>query len=841
MFLLPTAFAWAGGVGLAVAPFAEIEVAVVEPVAIPEDLPVTGPFRLVGVVDGVRTYEAPLPVRPRVLFYERPPDGMVLKSGRRNLYYSNDPLDRGHPNSWEFTANSLMIRVGRLGARPTNGDYTLRYPRATRRERALSRTAEEDAAIFARRTAQVDEVSRQGVYLPVPALAGWDVDVPERGILRFSVGILPPEVADGSASDGADLFVEVVAPDAVDLDGPEVGRWRVTPGAFADHRVDLSAYAGRRVRLRMRTMDTVPTRDAVFIASPTVFTPTEKPRRVVLAFIDTLRRDHLPTYGYKRATTPKIAAWAKEGVVFDDARTVAPWTLPSARTLLTGQEPENWSVTETLQHRLAAQGWATGAYVGNVYLSSNFQMADGWGEHNCVNWPRASYEVAHARRFLADHADQDALVMVHFMDMHLPYQEPRSYRGLFAGKAPSGLAGGFNRNQLVRAAMRQRDLVKQYLVDRYDQNLRYLDDELSGFLAEQPDDAIVVLFSDHGEEFFDHDSVEHGHTLYDELMRIPMFVHAPGQTPATVAAPVSIADITPTVLDLLGQAAPGLFGRSLATLITRGADATFDHRVRAFGRPLYGFEAWGAVRDSVKYSTIAGTERIIDLAADASEIDDLVPAGSDPEPGRAWLAEGLGRPVNLVYRFTPTGHSRRGVTIDIRVPGGIARWWIGDDPTKLSVAEATQVDAETLQVSFASRLNTHREVFVLPTLPVLENVENVEMKLAQQDDMTALHYENADGAGTLLGRTRTGGWVLEASWGVMPMPTGTATSGADPELKAALEALGYAVGTGDALDDAPREVGADDDGDGGHDAGVGSPRLPGARFLGGDDRDADER
>lgn len=820
MFLVSAAVAWAAGMGLADAPFAEIEIPSATAPVIPEDIPVHGPFRLVGVLDGVRTYEAPIPIRPRVLFYERAPDGMVLHEGARNLFYSNDPLDRGHPNSWEFTADSIMVRIGRTAARPTDGDYTLQYPRAATRENALSRRPEEDAATFARRSAQVNEVSRQGIYLPAPAAAGWNVDVPPNGVLRFSAGILPPEVADASASDGADVAVEV--------DNAQVAKWRVDPGAFVDRRVDLSRWAGQRVLLRVRTVDAETTRDSVFIASPAVYSPTNTPKRVVLAFIDTLRRDHLATYGYRRSTTPKIDAWAKAGVVFDDARTVAPWTLPSARTLLTGQEPENFASSETLQHRLSAQGWATGAYVGNVYLSSNFQMADGWGEHGCVNWPRASYEVAHARRFLAEHADQDALVMVHFMDMHLPYQEPRSYRGLFAGHPPSGLEGGFNRNQLLRAAMRQRDLVKQYLIDRYDQNLRYVDDELSGFLRDQPDDAIVVLFSDHGEEFFDHDSVEHGHTLYDELIRIPLIMHAPGQAPATVDAPASIADIAPTILDLLGQAAENVAGRSLAALIKTGKDTQFDHRARAFGRPLYGFEAWGSIRDAIKYTTTAGTERIVDVEKDTSEVNDLTISGADVEVGRATTAEGLGRAVNLVYRFTPTGHSRRGVTIDVHVPGGIDRWWIGDDPTKLSVAYGTQLDPETIQVSFASRLNTHREVFVLPTLPPLENVENVTMKLHQQDEMTALHYENADGSGSLLGRTRTGGWVLEATWGIMPIPQGTAASGADPELKAALEALGYAVG-------GTEPTATDDDG------GEGIERLPRVPFMGGDDEDADGR
>ena len=114
-------------------------------------------------------------------------------------------------------------------------------------------------------------------------------------------------------------------------------------------------------------------------------TPTENPKTVLLLFLDTLRQDHLSLYGYDRPTTPRLDEWSKDASVFTNARSVAPWTLPSARTMMTGAHPERWSKAPTVQSHFAEHGWATAFIAGNIYLSSTFEMADGWGTHRCVN------------------------------------------------------------------------------------------------------------------------------------------------------------------------------------------------------------------------------------------------------------------------------------------------------------------------------------------------------------------------------------------------------------------------------------------------------------------------
>jgi len=111
---------------------------------------------------------------------------------------------------------------------------------------------------------------------------------------------------------------------------------------------------------------------------------------------------------------------------------------------------------------------------------------------------------------------------------------------------------------LLAAAKGNREKIKNYLVGRYDQNMRYVDDQLARLFGRVGDEATVVVFADHGEEFFDHGDLEHGHTLYDELLRIPFIVKSPGLAPRRVATPVSLLDLTPTVLDLLGAPDPKL-------------------------------------------------------------------------------------------------------------------------------------------------------------------------------------------------------------------------------------------------------------------------------------------
>src|SRR5690606_22121474 len=176
--------------------------------------------------------------------------------------------------------------------------------------------------------------SMQGLLLPAPGRAAWDVEVPEAAELTFRAGLVQPELAEGDRSDGARLSLEVEA------SGGARTLWSgsLRSGRFDLVRVDLSEHAGETVRLRVRSDPGASARyDYVFLGQPVLASRSENPRRVVLIYVDTLRPDRMSLYGHERPTSPAIDAWARGAVVFDQARSVAPWTLPSARSVVTGR------------------------------------------------------------------------------------------------------------------------------------------------------------------------------------------------------------------------------------------------------------------------------------------------------------------------------------------------------------------------------------------------------------------------------------------------------------------------------------------------------------------------
>jgi arylsulfatase A-like enzyme len=678
---------------------------------LPEKIPLTGPWRVVYSAGGVRTWETTLPIRPRTLFFHRAPGDMSVYAGKQKLKHSNGP--GGEADSWQFTARSLQVRRAITDGAPEPGEYSMRYSTSTEREASLNRSMSDlSESAFLQRSLQVDDTTRHGLFLPAPAAVTFEVAVPEGGVFDLLPALIPPEAGDPSeVSDGAVLRVSINDTSVADL--------ALTVGPARPARVDLSGWSGQTVRL---TLSTDPGESAaldyVFVADPVVRAPVETPPRLVVIFIDTLRADHMGTYGYDRPTTPKLDAWAARGAVFEQARSVAPWTLPSTRTMVTGAVPERWGTLPTLQERLALEGWATTFIAGNIYLSSNFEMADGWGEHRCINWPLAAVQVDRALAYLDDHADRPVFMILHFMDMHLPYTEPPTYRYLFAGQAPEQLSSyQFHLSQVTRAAKTMDEAGKQYVQDRYDNNLRYIDDQLERFLATLGPDDTVLLLADHGEEFWDHGGFEHGHTLYDELLHIPMIAVGPGFAADRHAEPVSMLDVSPTLARAAGIDAAGMTGLPLQDFASHSAQ--FRDRPQAFGRPLYGSTIWGSLSGGQKYITREGQEWVFDILTDPGEQDNLIEsAGSGA--GREAMGTALDAEVRVGYRLTAKRPGRSSnVMARLEVPGGIAAAWPAPDPTQNSRSEV-EVTAESASIKWLGSTRSTGEVFVVPAGPAQE-------------------------------------------------------------------------------------------------------------------------
>ena len=302
---------------------------------------------------------------------------------------------------------------------------------------------------------------------------------------------------------------------------------------------------------------------------------------VILISIDTLRADHLGCYGYARSTSPSLDRLASEGVVLTDVSAPSPWTRPSHASLLTGLYPSRHGVktpahglssaVATLAEHFAAAGYATKAIVNSEHLDERFGLLRGFAAFDYVSewsrWPpwrkrivdSADVITDRALRELAAAGERPFFLFLHYYDPHSDYAPPGDYARLFVGPYEGPLDG--DTEQLLEIQRTKRPLRREdrdHLVDLYDAEIRQLDAQLArlfAFLDEHglTRSTIVAVTSDHGEEFLDHGSVLHGHTLYQELLAVPLILRGPGVAVGRrVSAVASLVDVPPTLLSLAG-------------------------------------------------------------------------------------------------------------------------------------------------------------------------------------------------------------------------------------------------------------------------------------------------
>ena len=294
------------------------------------------------------------------------------------------------------------------------------------------------------------------------------------------------------------------------------------------------------------------------------------PRGLVIVTLDTTRADRLSPYGFAAANMPALDRLAREGVVFDQATTVAPLTLPAHTSLLTGLLPPRHGVRDnasapllmehvTIAEILAAGGYRTAAFVGSVVLDPNRGLSQGFQEYGGISRDTSSplpppgrglqrpagAVMDDAIRWLANVGDSPFFLWTHLYDPHQPYEAPEP----FASKHNPYVAEiAYVDSQIARLL---NALDRQRLLDR----------------------VVVVVTADHGESLGEHGERDHGVFLYDSVLRIPMILRAPGLRPGRVASVVRLTDVMPTALDLLGLPIPPLDGVSLlATLHGQSTD-----------------------------------------------------------------------------------------------------------------------------------------------------------------------------------------------------------------------------------------------------------------------------
>ena len=365
---------------------------------------------------------------------------------------------------------------------------------------------------------------------------------------------------------------------------------------WLSEEIDLAPYVGRGRELVFETRGFESDEDArqAFWADPGINVPDDRAPLAIVYLVDTLRADHTTPYGYARDTTPELAAFARDAVVFDQAISAASWTKPSVASLMTSLLPGRHRAVQlrdgldpglvTLAEMLQTKGFTSGAAVANSVIysaGSNFDQGFDFfaGLHGAANRPSKVVEagpvVDAGLRFLDERRGFPSFLYVHTMDPHVPYTPPAPFDRKYEPHPVPGHPAEDPRYDFKEPLDRER------LIAQYDGEIAYGDQEFGRFVRELKsrglyDRALIVFMADHGEEFEDHGKWLHGRSVFDELIRIPMVVKFPGQKGGgtRITQQVQTLDVLPTILehfDLPVPAAPVISGHPLQAVVKGGA------------------------------------------------------------------------------------------------------------------------------------------------------------------------------------------------------------------------------------------------------------------------------
>jgi arylsulfatase A-like enzyme len=328
---------------------------------------------------------------------------------------------------------------------------------------------------------------------------------------------------------------------------------------------------------------------------------------IILVSIDSLRADHLGCYGYERPTSPTIDRLAAEGVRFDNAISTSSWTLPAHAAMFTGLYNSAHAIVDTgmrladehltLAEQLSAGGYATVGFFGGPHLHPTFGLAQGFGEYvNCMmpllkmgdeaEVPDESHHLSHVditgprtiEKLTAwlETAKQGRplFLFLHLWDVHYDYIPPSRYVEMFDPDYHGDVtAESYMRNGAIHPNMTARDL--EHVVALYDGEIRFTDDNLGQMLAAldrhgRLENTLIVITSDHGDEFFEHGWKGHQRTLFEEMVRVPLIMHWPGRLDPGLAVEdqACLIDLLPTLLSLAGvPLGSEVQGRDLSPLL----------------------------------------------------------------------------------------------------------------------------------------------------------------------------------------------------------------------------------------------------------------------------------
>jgi len=415
-----------------------------------------------------------------------------------------------------------------------------------------------------------------------------------------------------------------------------------------------------------------------------VVSSTDRDINILLIVADALRADHLGCYGYPRETSPAIDALAREGVLFLNCYVQASWTKPSIASLLTSLYPSIHSATDTrhllpesadtLAEQLQESGYITYGLVNNPVVDSGFNFHQGYDFFDDYQMMDKIYETAlrelpysgtiknilsglTGRQFdyfdrddirtslkrilpwLDRYREQDLFMFLHFLDPHAPYSPPPPYDRIFLPEGKDDVS---------------RDIAL------YDGEIRFIDDQIKILFDRLKswdlyDKTLIIFTSDHGEAFGEHGDFLHGHTIYQDQLKVPLIIKFPdGPAGRIIGQTVRSIDISPTILDYLGVKTDSkLEGVSLMSLLRKGDQAELAKTIYIELDNFNGrFSLRGVIRDNRWKLILTESSSLRDIEKDGPlELYDLEKDPGENENVLELKPETAGNLRELLLRY----------------------------------------------------------------------------------------------------------------------------------------------------------------------------------------------
>ena len=502
---------------------------------------------------------------------------------------------------------------------------------------------------------------RDTIQMPSPARLEAVTEIPERARLTARFEVLRPQGADLEPVLG---YAKLLDPD---LQEHHLAQERVTESRSAfDFDVDLGAWQGQMVRLQLGAggtgnavvswhwaiVETQPGQTQPGSIEPIRRLPAPSSGRlgrpdVLVVLLDAARADSFSPFGSTRPT-PHTARLAAEGTVFQQAMAASSWTGQSIPSIFTGLYPDSLRVgpwgsplpsnIATVAELLSGVGYRTVLWTQHPFYGYQEDLKRGFQEFHRPEF--RDYRTLPSQEILISD-QQPTFAFVHLIPPHAPYTPPPPHRGLYSSwytgsiEPEATFLSRFPDKQPIEE-LTEED--RRFIRDRYDENVAFADAQVGALLSllessERYDDTLVVLMSDHGEAFLEHDRYLHSRMLFREFLHVPLVIKWPHGVPdfkAEVTEPMSLVDLVPTLVDglaLSGQQG-GYQGRSLIPLVFDGAHRqeplwATTRRVDTYQKPPRPLEMLQAGPWKILYDPLADRSQIYQIEDDPGESRDL--------------------------------------------------------------------------------------------------------------------------------------------------------------------------------------------------------------------------